>query len=118
VEAEVRQAIAARGWRVWFEVEIRHPDGMPQFLDVLTLVPGLGLLAIEIDGSNGWHFTETTSGGSNHSMAWYDGRKVELLRSRGIPILFFPARLARARNALAMRLDDLALAGARQGALL
>ncbi len=114
----MRQAIADRGWRAWYEVEIRHPDGMPQFIDILTAVPGLGLVAIEVDGSVSWHFSNGEPGGSNHTMAWYDGKKVELLRSRGVPLVFLPRNIARVRDALNMRLDDLLWAGARQGALL
>lgn len=116
-EAILREAATLLRWRWWAEVEIRHGDGMPQWLDLLVLIPGAGLVALELDGSHGWHGTRTENmRGRNHTMAWYDERKRALMRGRRVPLVFLEAWQIDSVDVCRRCLEDVALAvgGLRQ----
>ena len=51
-ERMVREIVARLGYHAEYEYEITHDDGRPQFLDLY--IPDLKL-AIEVDGSHGFH---------------------------------------------------------------
>lgn len=90
-ESEVRDFLAGLGARCEFEYEIIHPDGQPQFIDILIKYPVVA--AVEIDGSYSWHGWNGTGINQSGKMVDYDRKKSEYLQARGIPLVFVnPAR--------------------------
>ena len=82
-EAKVQEILRKIGATFETEHEINHPDGMPQWVDIWVLTPSV--LAVEVDGSHGWHNYDGKD--DCGKMAKYDELKTRLLGEMEVPLL-------------------------------
>jgi len=78
-EAATQEFLKNQGVDFFVEFEIVHPNGQPQFFDIL--VPAWNM-AIEVDGSHGWHNYDGKS--NNLKMGLLDEIKIKYCEAHGI----------------------------------
>lgn len=82
-ERAARELLTRLGATWQAEVEISHPNGMPQWIDILVEQPTR--LAIEVDGSHGWHGWNGKD--TYGKMSFYDELKARWCESHSLPLI-------------------------------
>lgn len=85
LEEKTRDILLKAGWIVQPEYEIM--TSFPQWIDILAEKNGRKI-AIEVDGSHGWHSNGNFYQVGNLKMSKYDEAKARWCQEQGIPLLY------------------------------
>jgi len=83
-EVAARAAVATLTESVIYEYPIETAPGLNQYIDIYATIDGQGV-AVEVDGSNGWHNT-------NGKMAAYDESKARWCHDHGVKLVVITVR--------------------------